>query len=186
MKTGGINGISQRVHPAPILKRPKSVTWGHAETLHFQQDKWLAVPLLNEHAVVRKTAQIKSAPIVRQPIKPPAPVPIPPPVAPQWKWWQRILRGEGLAVIAPYVFVGSVIGIAMGGPVGVILPAGYVVLCIGAYAYRKFGPQAEVVAREQLTSAKLRQRFLRKAAAMHRAGDYQQAYVYEKLAKKIK
>lgn len=184
MKTGGIINSGNGAYPAPILKHRKTVRWGDAITWHYETNKWEARPLLNEVAIAKKTAAIKQAPVIQRPLQPLTVIPPKPKI--EWTLWQRIARGHWIAYAAPLVFCASIVALAMTGPAGLVLPLGFALLCAGCWAYRRHTAPPEMIAKEKMAAEILRKKFLAKAEVMKSTENYDQAYVYERLAKKLK
>ena len=174
-------------YPVGILKPPpKRVKWGHEQTKVFRQDEWENKPLLNTHETKKREAQIKSLPLVKTPVAPPAPIRKPPPPRPKWNWWQKIARGEDAVGMA---ICGGMLTLCLApvlGPFVAIIPASFVVYVAGVWLYRKYGPQARQLAREQEVNGRLAEKYTYKARTMRRIGNIEQAKIYEQLVRRLK
>lgn len=180
------NTIS-RTYPAGILKTaaPKKVSWGNEQIKIISKDSWESVPVLNTHEIARRTAQIKKTPIVTQPVQTAAQIPMrTAKPKPKWNWWQKLARGRkevvGICVLATAFCAG------FAGPFALLIPAIFLVYCGAVYLYRKYGPQAEVVAKSQEINARLRKKYEHKAQAMRLIGNIEQAKAYEQLVKRLR
>ena len=178
-----ISGYSTGILKPP----PKRVRWGYEETKIFRKDDWETKPLLNTYETKKREAQIKSLPLVKTPVAPPAPIRKPPPLPPpKWNWWQRIARGEDAVGMA---ICGGMITLCLApvlGPFVAIIPAALVVYAVGVWLYRKHGPQPKQRSIEQQFNSRIAEKYANKAQTMRKIGNVEQAKIYEQLVRKLK
>lgn len=186
MKTGGIIGVTQTEphnNASSIVPVKKRVHWGENETRLFMPDQWRCASMLNEHAVAVQTARIKSLEPVARVDRPRV---IPPPKVAESPTKKAIARHRWIGVLAPYVFIGSVLALAFGGPAGLALPLAFCAVAAAVVVLTREPTPKSWVTLEKQTTQKLRNKCQKKALIMRENGHIPQAYVYERLVKKLK